>query len=109
MEKISVMSAEQYFQKYAENGIGKGADRWMIKRQMMDEIRRETFNLIADRTGWQQTDHLPEEGCEESRKVKAYVRDARNKWKKLCEMFSKFKETMNLIKPEDFKLFEKDA
>ena len=49
-EQVTVMSAEAYFQKYAVNGIGKGADRWMIKRQLIDAFRKEIFGLVAMRT-----------------------------------------------------------
>ena len=105
-ERIIVMTAEQYFQKYAVDGIGKGADRWMIKRQLVDAFRKEIFDLVALRTKKKFDDIPPEGDPEASRIAKNVIHDAAYKWKKLCAMFAKYKETANLIKPEDLKLYD---
>lgn len=105
-EKISILSAEQYFKKYAVDGIGKGADRWMIKRQLVDAFRKEIFSLVALRTKKQFYEVPPEGDPEASRIVKNIIHDAVMKWKKLCGMFAQYKETANLIGPNDLKLYD---
>lgn len=105
-EKIIVMTAEQYFDKYAKNGIGKGADRWMIKRQIIDAFRKEVFELTALRTKKSYDDILKGTDAEASRVQKNIIHDTTMKWKKLCKMFSKYKETSGLLDENDLKLYD---
>jgi hypothetical protein len=105
-EQVVVMSAEQYFKKYAVEGIGKGADRWMVKRQMVEAFRKEIFGLVAMRAK-KNFEDIPLEGDPEaSRIAKNVIHDATRKWKKLCDMFSRYQETQNLIGPHDLKLYD---
>ena len=105
-EQVIVMSAEQYFKKYAVDGIGKGADRWMIKRQLIDAFRKEIFGLVSIRAK-KQYDEIPPEGDPEaSRIAKNVIHDVTRKWIKLCGMFAKYKETSGLIGPKDLKLYD---
>ena len=105
-EQVTVMTAEQYFQKFAVDGIGKGADRWMIKRQMVDAFRKEIFGLVAMRTKKKFDDIPPEGDPEASRIAKNVIHDAARKWAKLCRMFAMYKETANLIGENDLKLYD---
>lgn len=105
-EQVTVMSAEAYFQKYAVNGIGKGADRWMIKRQLIDAFRKEIFGLVAMRTKKNLEDIPPEGDPEASKIAKNVIHDSTMKWKKLCGMFAKYKETAGLIELKDLKLYD---
>ena len=107
-EQINVLTAEQYFKKYGDNGIGKGADRWMIKRQLIDAFRREVFQIITDRLKKTVDDlkDIPEGDPEAIRVAKNVIHDTTMKWKKLCKLFDSYVQTANLIKPEDLKLFD---
>lgn len=105
-EKIEIMTAEQYFRKFGVDGIGKGADRWMVKRQLIDAFRKEIFSLVALRTKKNFEDIPPEGDPEASRIVKNVIHDTTMKWKKLCKMFSQYKETANLLDPFDLKLYD---
>jgi len=104
-DQINVLSAEQYFQKYGRDGIGKGADRWMIKRQLIDAFRKEIFELVALRTK-KNYDDIPENDPEAIRISKNIIHDTTMKWKKLCKMFSMYKETSGLINLNDLKLYD---
>ena len=107
-EKLDILSADQYFKKYAVEGIGKGADRWMIKRQMIDAFRKEIFGLITMRlkTSIGNLNDIPEGDPEASRIAKNVIHDTTMKWKKLCAMFAQYKETSGLIEPKDLKLYD---
>lgn len=105
-ERVNVMTAEQYFNKYGNEGIGKGADRWMIKRQLLDAIRKEAFGLVAERMK-KRFDSDPPEGDPEARRIlKSVVHDTVMKWKKIVGMFEKYKETAGLLKVSDLNLFD---
>ena len=102
-EQVIVKSADQYFKEYAVDGIGKGADRWMIRRQLLDAFRREMFGLITLRTKKNYDDISQEDDPESAAKARNVIRDEIKKWKKLCSMFEKYTETRNLLSINDLK------
>ena len=103
IDQVRIMSANEYFRKYAQEGIGKGADRWMVRRQMLDDMKHEIFGMIALRTGGD-AGKTPDTGDPEVLKVaKNVIKASTFKWKKICRMFDAYNETRNLIKPEDLK------
>ena len=103
-EKVNVLSADQYFRKYAVEGIGKGADRWMVRRQLIDAFHKEIFELTAIRTRKFGSDE--ENHDEIVRITKNVIKDTVKKWIKLCKMFAMYKETKGLLSPDDLKLEE---
>ena len=105
-EKVIILSAEQYFNKYAVEGIGKGSDRWMIRRQLIDAFHKEIFGLVAMRTKKPYADILPEGDPEAMKIAKNIIHDATHKWVKLCKMFAKFKETAGLLNENDLKMYD---
>ena len=48
-EMVRVRSAEEYFKEYGLNGIGKGADKWMIRRQLIDAFQKEMCAVVVAR------------------------------------------------------------
>ena len=108
-EQVIVMTAEQYFQKYAVDGIGKGADRWMIKRQLVDAFKKEIFGIVAMRAKKQFDGVIPPEGDPEALRIaRNVIKDETKKWGKLCNMFALYNETRNLISLNDLKLEEEE-
>lgn len=106
IEQVVVMTAEQYFKKYAVDGIGKGADRWMIRRQLIDAFQKEIFGLVAMRAKKKFEDIPPEGDPEALRIAHNVIKDATKKWIKLCNMFAMYNETKGLIGPNDLKFDE---
>ena len=102
-ERVIVKTAEQYFKEYGEDGIGKGADRWMIRRQLIDAFRKEMFGLIVMRTKKHYDEISFENDPESSAKAQNIIKDSVKKWKKLCGMFDKYVETRGLLKLNDLK------
>lgn len=107
-EMLQIRSAHDYFKEYGRNGIGKGADKWMIKRQLIDAFHKEIFGLVAMRARKAFKDIPPEGDPEAIRIAKNVIRDTQRKWEKLCWMFAQYKETSNLLAFDDLKLDEND-
>lgn len=108
LEQVNVMSAEQYFNKYAVEGIGKGADRWMVRRQLIDAFHKEIFGLVAMRAKKEFKDIPPEGDLEATRIARNVIKDATKKWRKLCDMFANYQQTCNLLKYDDLKMEEEE-
>ena len=103
-EKVTIMSAEQYFDKYAINGIGKGANRFLIKSQLIDAFHKEIFGLVAMRAK-KQFDDIPKDGDPEALRIaRNVIKDTTRKWVKLVKMFEKYRETSGLLTPDDLKM-----
>ena len=107
-EILQIRSAERYFEEYGRNGIGKGADKWMVRRQLIDAFHKEIFGLVAMRAKKNFKDIPPEGDPEAIAIVKRIVHDTQKKWEKLCKMFAKYKETRNLLEIDDLKMDERD-
>lgn len=108
-EMLRIRKAEEYFEEYGRNGIGKGADRWMIKRQLIDAFHKEIFGLVAMRAK-KNFDTIPPEGDPEAlRIVNNVIRDETKKWIKVCDMFSQFVETSNLLEYNDISIAAEEA
>ena len=104
MDKVVILSANEYFQKYGVDGIGKGADKWMIRRQLIDAFHKEIFGLVTLRT---EGKGFQEENNPEAIKIaRNVIKDTTRKWVKLCKMFSMYVQTKDLIHPNDLKLEE---
>lgn len=98
-----------YFKQYAVEGIGKGADKFMIKRQLIDAFRKEMFDQITFRTRKTSDDISKMKGDPEVLRItQGVVHNTMQRWRKLCEMFSHYVETSGLIKPEDLNFDEED-
>lgn len=108
-ERVVVKSAEQYFREFAENGIGKGMDRTLVRRQLIDAFHKEIFGLVAMRAK-KNFDDIPEEGDPEALRIaQNVIKDETKKWIKLCKMFVMYKETENLLRYDDIAMEEKDV
>ena len=107
-ERVVVKSADQYFREFAENGIGKGMDRMLVRRQLIDSFHKEIFGLVAMRAK-KNFDEIPSEGDPEAMRIaQNVIKDETKKWIKLCKMFAMYKETSGLLKYDDIALEEKD-
>lgn len=103
-EMLRIRSAEEYFLEYGRDGIGKGADKWMIRRQLIDAFHKEMFGLVAMRTrklapGTEFQTYDP--------KIVTIIRnvtsETQRKWMKLCKIFAQYEETRGLLEIDDLK------
>lgn len=107
-EMLQIRSADQYFKEYGRDGIGKGADKWMIRRQLIDAFHKEIFGLVAMRAKKTFKDIPPEGDPEAIRIAKNVIRDTQRKWEKLCWMFAQYNETKGLLAFDDLKIDESE-
>lgn len=100
-EKVTVLRAEDYFETYGRNGIGKGLDRTLARRQLLDAFRKEIFGLVAFRAK-KEFQEIPAEGDPEALRIaRNVIKDETKKWIKICQMFDLYRETSDLIRPSD--------
>lgn len=108
-EYCQVLRAEDYFETYGRNGIGKGMDRTLIRRQMIDAFRKEIFGLVAMRAK-KSFDTIPPEGDPEAIRIaRNVIKDETKKWIKVCNLFEKYVETRGLLSYEDISIDPEDA
>jgi hypothetical protein len=107
-EMVRVMRAEDYFETYGRNGIGKGMDRMLVRSQLIDAFHKEIFGLVAMRAK-KRFEAIPPEGDPEAIRIaRNVIKDETKKWLKLCRMFSMYKETSGLLLPSDIALDVED-
>ena len=100
-EKVQVLRAEDYFETYGRNGIGKGLDRTLARRQLIDAFRRAIFGLVAIRAK-KHFNEIPAEGDPEALRIaRNIIKDETRKWVKVCRLFDQYRETCDLIHPSD--------
>ena len=105
-EMVRIRSVDEYFDEYARNVIGKGADRMMIRQQLIDAFQKEIFGLVAMRTKKQFND-IPKEGDPEALRIaQNVVKEETKKWISLCKRFEMYKETSGLLHHNDIALTE---
>ena len=101
---VRIRSVNDYFKEYAVEGIAKGMDRFLVRRQLIDAFQKEIFGLVAMRAK-KQFDEIPEDGDPEARRIaQNVVKEATKKWISLCKMFDKYKETSRLLHWDDISL-----
>ena len=100
LEQVPIMTADQYFERYGRNGIGKGADREMVKKQLIDAFEKEIFGLLAMRLKLKKGES-PKDNPDAQRVLHNIMKDENRKWVKLCQMFAMYKETAGLLNPMD--------
>jgi hypothetical protein len=100
-EGVAILTVNGYMQKYAIDGIGKGADREMIREQLLDAFRKEIFDTAMIMVNPMVFANDYEVTEKDRLKLDNIIKNANNKWKSLCKEFSKYKETCNLIYEDD--------
>ena len=105
-EMVRIMSIQDYFKMYAVEGIGKGMDRILVRKQLIDAFRKEIFGLVALRAKKEFND-IPKTGDPEALRIaQNVVKEETRKWIGLCKEFEKYRETAGLLKYDDIALDE---
>lgn len=98
---VPILSVNGYMKKYAVDGIGKGADKWAVRRQMLDEFRKEIFNLAMCMVGPEVFSDEYVGTDKERKKLENIIDNANKKWRSLCREFEKYRETSGILKETD--------
>ena len=104
---IPIRSVKQYFREFAVEGIGKGAKPELVKEQLLDAFQKEIFAqitlkyhdpaILSKDAG--EVDDATREG------VHNILENSFRKWRRLCELFARYRETRMLIEPEDLSIY----
>ena len=100
-EQVTIMSVQGYVKKYGVDKIGKGEDRWAVKRQMLDQMRREILDLGVLKIGPHIFSDNYEGTDEERQKLENILKNAQKKWMSLYRVFAQYRETNGLLEPYD--------
>ena len=109
-EMIRIRSAEEYFEEFGRQALYKDkADPKMVRNQLVDAFHKEIFGLVAARAK-KRFDEIPPEGDPEALRIaRNVVKDATRKWKKVVEMFERYRETSGCIKYDDISLIPEEG
>ena len=104
-EMIRIRSIKEYFQEFAVDGIGKGQPVDLVKEQILDAFRKEIFDQIM----WKlKVDDISkaEETPENHTIVENIMKNSYKKWLGVIKLFNRYRETLNILKPEDLQLLD---
>lgn len=101
---VPIRSVKAYFKEFGVEAIGKKhADKDLVKHQILDAFQKEIFNQLAMKFGDPEilAKDVSEIDPDVKRQVDNIISNSVRKWKRLCMVFSQYRETYNLIMPSD--------
>lgn len=99
-EMIRIRSIREYFDEFAVHGIGKGQPTELVKQQILDAFRKEMFDQITWKLKISDISEA-EDNPENRSVVENIMKNTYKKWVGLIKLFNRYRETMNVLKPED--------
>ena len=106
-EIVPIRSIQQYIKEFGYDAlVVKRADRGLVKKQIMDAFEKEIFGQLMLRYKDVTILSRPEEEIDEKTRlgVRHILSNSKWKWKRLCSEFSKYRETRDLIYPDELML-----
>lgn len=102
IDRVDVRKLSEYWDKFIVDGIRKNERKEDIRNQLVEAFREEMFGLMKFRL---KVDDLREAPQTEKnmRKVETVARETFKRWNQLCNHCRRFKETRDIIHPEDLK------
>lgn len=110
-EFVPIRSVKQYIKEFGVEGIAKGANKELVRKQLLDAFQKEIFGQIVMRYHDPALLSRPYEYIDEETRIgiRHILENTNRKWKRLCMEFAKYKETHSLILPDDLMLYLKDV
>lgn len=104
-----VKSWKYYFQKYGVEKLGNEHRKQSeVKVELLDEFKAEVYDELKFRLG--DALYTAPDNDEDARRISGNIlKNNAKKWKRLCEEFTKYRETAGMISLEDLKLFDDDC
>lgn len=107
--EAKIRSADQYWNDYViELLIKRKFQRFTVKDMLVDDVKKEVYQLALLRTGWDGDFWDIPETEDNKRILTNIMKDTMKKWRKLCHRCSLYKETAGLITEDDLS-FEQPA
>lgn len=100
----TIRSVKGYFREFGIEAIGrKHADPDLVKHQILDAFQKEIFGQLMMKFGDPAilAKDISTIDPETKRQIDNILSNSVRKWKRLCIVFSNYKETYNLIMPSD--------
>lgn len=103
-QMITIRSVKGYFKEFGVEAIGrKKADPQLVKKQILDAFHKEIFDqlMLKFKDPSILAKDIKDVDPETRAKIDNILSNSVRKWKRLCVVFSQYKETFNLIFPSD--------
>ena len=109
-EIIRMRRAEDFFEEFGREAIYKqGRPKAEVKKEMVEALHKEIFQLVADRAK-KKFDDIPREGDPEALRIAANViKDETKKWKKVVDLFERYRETSGVVSYNDITLIPEEG
>lgn len=101
-DQVIVRTVKEYFEEFVHNGLGQNKSKETIKQELLDAFHEEMHGLMCFRLKTDNLQIVPPTP-ENRRKVENVMKQAFQKWAKLCGICRLYKETRGMITPEDLK------
>lgn len=104
-EMIRIRSIPDYLEEFGNNGVGKGVPVAQVKEQILDAFRKEMFDQICWKTkveNWADAPQTPEN----EKIVQNIFKQTYKKYLGVIKAFNMYKETFNMLKPDDLTLLK---
>lgn len=106
-EMIRIRTITEYLQEFGNDGIGKGVPVATVKEQILDAFRKEIFDQITWKLKISDIQEVKE--TPENRKIVENI--MKNTYKKfigVIKAFNRFRETLNMLRPEDLQILQNE-
>ena len=108
---VPIRSVKGYLKEFGFEAIGKHhAKPEIVKEQILDAFQKEVFGQLTMK--FHNPAILAEDEAnvdpETKRQIDNILANSMRKWKRLCIEFAKYRETYNLLHPDDLMLTLKD-
>ena len=99
-DQVTVRRIADYWDEFIKDGLAKGLKKEDIRNKLVDAFRKEMFGLMTMRLKVEDLREAPQTE-KNMRKIETVTRETFRKWNNLCALCRRFRETKDLIRPED--------
>ena len=104
-DMIRIRSIREYFEEFGIHGIGKGQPVDLVKNQIMDAFRKEIFDQISWKLKVNDISEV-ENTPKNNLIIENIMKQSYKKWVGLVRIFNRYRETLNVLKPDDLKMLD---
>ena len=106
-DMIRIRSIKNYLQEFGNDGIGKGLPVETVKNQIIDAFRKEIFDQITFKLRIADISQA-EDNPKNREAVTNIMKNSYKKWLGVIREFNKYRETRNMLKPEDLDILKEE-
>lgn len=106
-DQVVIMPVEKCFDEYVRGGLVMKKPKYEIKKELVDAFCEEMYQLMRFRLNVDDL-RLAPPTPKNKMKVENVAKQTFKRWVKLCYICRQYRETRDLIQPEDLKWEEED-